>query len=363
MGIHAIPAQTMCSKGTLDPLAGDGQVMRRRQVKKIMKALGERLSVLVALLGAVPALPVLGQPAKFPESGKQLKIIVPFAAGGGVDAAARLLGTQLQKQLGVTVIVDNKAGGSGTIGGKAVQTAPADGYTMLFSAATHVLARQVLSKPPYDPQTDFAPVARVGEAPLLLVLAPAKPQARLADVLATARQEPAKWTVGIPAAGAPSHLATLLMAQQAELKLNFVPYKGTQPALMDVAGGHVDLLLDSMISVLPMAKTGKVKPIAITSAKRSSLAPDIPTFMEAGLPSFAYQSWYGVWVPRDTPAERVTALNAAINAATAEIAKSGAWAGLGIEPVTQSVEEFRRHIAADVAQGTELLRAANFTPE
>jgi tripartite-type tricarboxylate transporter receptor subunit TctC len=332
-------------------------------MKKVMKSLGERLGVLVALLGALPALPVLGQTAKFPEPNKQLKIVVPFAAGGGVDAAARLLGTQLQKQLGVTVVIDNKAGGSGSIGGKTVQTAPPDGYTLLFSAATHVLAQQVLSKPPYDPQTDFAPVARIGEAPLLLVLAPTKPQGKLADVLATARQEPGKWTAGIPAAGAPSHLATLLMAQQGQLKLNFVPYKGTQPALMDVAGGHVDLMLDSMISVLPMAKTGKVKPIAITSAKRSALAPDIPTFKEAGLPNFAYQSWYGVWVPRDTPAERVSALNAAINTATAEIAKSGAWAGLGIEPVTQSADDFRRHIAAEVAQGTELLKAANFRPE
>jgi tripartite-type tricarboxylate transporter receptor subunit TctC len=106
---------------------------------------------------------------------------------------------------------------------------------------------------------------------------------------------------GIPAAGAPSHLATLLWARQAQVKLNYVPYKGTQPALMDVAGGHTDLLLDSMISLLPMVKGGKVRPIAITSAKRSALAPDVPTVAESGLPNFAYASWYGVWAPRDTP--------------------------------------------------------------
>jgi tripartite-type tricarboxylate transporter receptor subunit TctC len=317
------------------------------------------LSILAAL-----ALPALVQAApNFPERDKPMRIVVPFAAGGGVDAAARLLGVQLQKQLGVTVVVDNKPGGSGTIGGKAVQMAPADGHTLLFSAATHVLARQVLAQPPYDPQSDFAPVARTGTAPLLLVAAPSKPQTKLADIVATIRREPDKWMAGIPAAGAPSHLATLLMAKQAQLKLNLVPYKGTQPALMDVAGGHTDLLLDSMISLLPMAKTGKVKPIAITSAKRSSQAPDIPTFKESGLPDFAYESWYGVWVPKDTPADRIAALNAAINAATAELARSGALAGLGIEPVTETAAQFRSYIANEVKEGAELLKYAGFKPE
>ncbi len=321
-----------------------------------------RLIKMLAALALSASLPALAQ-ANFSERDKPLKIIVPFAAGGGVDAAARLLGTQLQKQLGVTVIVENKAGGSGTIGGKAVQTAPADGHTLLFSAATHVLAKQVLSAPPYDPQTDFAPVARTGTAPLMLVAAPSKPQAKLIDVIGAVKQAPDKWTAGIPAAGAPSHLATLLMAQQAQLKLSLVPYKGTQPALMDVAGGHTDLLLDSMISLLQMAKSGKVKPIAITSAKRSSLMPDVPTFKESGLPTFAFESWYGVWAPRDTPADRVAALNAAINTATAELAKSGALTALGIEPVTETAAQFKAYIAAEVKEGAELLNSAGFKPE
>ena len=299
----------------------------------------------------------------YPERDKSLKIVVPFAAGGGVDAAARLLGTQLSKQLGVTVVVENKAGGNGTIGGKAVQTAPADGYTLLFSAATHVLARQVLSAPPYDPQTDFAPVARTGTAPLMLVVAPAKPQTKLAELLGAVKREPDKWTAGIPAAGAPSHLATLLMARQAQIKLSLVPYKGTQPALMDVAGGHTDLLLDSMISLMPMARSSKVRPIAITSAKRSSLMPDVPTFKESGLPSFEFESWYGVWAPRDTPADRIASLNTAINKATAELARSGALTALGIEPVTETAAQFRSYVAAEVKEGTELLKDAGFKPE
>jgi tripartite-type tricarboxylate transporter receptor subunit TctC len=133
---------------------------------------------------------------------------------------------------------------------------------------------------------------------------------------------------------------------------------------MDVAGGHTDLMLDSMISLLPMAKSGKVRPVANTSAKRSSLAPDIPTFKESGLPNFAYESWYGVWAPRDTPPDRIAALNAAINAATAEIARSGAFAALGIEPVAnETPAQFKAYIAAEVKEGAELLKDAGFRPE
>ncbi|HEY2927058.1 MAG TPA: tripartite tricarboxylate transporter substrate binding protein [Albitalea sp.] len=305
--------------------------------------------------------PAWAQTAKFPDH--MIRIVVPFAAGGGVDNAARLLGEQLRKQLGVQVIVDNRAGANGTLGGKNVATSTADGYTLLFSAATHVLAKQVMSNAPYDPQTDFAPVARVGEAPLMLVIAPQLKQNKLSDVLAAARQQPEKWTAAIPAAGAPSHLATLLLAKQGNLKFTFVPYKGTQPALADVGGGHVDLLLDSIISVLPLAISGRVKPIAITSKNRSPLASDVPTVRESGMPDFSYVSWYGVWAPKDTSSDRIAILNTAINTAVSELARSGAWAKLGIEPVTETPEQFKRFIAADVGQGAELLKGAGFKPE
>lgn len=323
-----------------------------------------RLIQLLAACVLATCLPALAQTAgAFPERDRKLLIVVPFAAGGGVDSAARLLGEQLRKQLGMTVIVENKAGASGTIGGKAVQTAAADGYTLLFSAATHVLAKQVLSNPPYDPQADFVPVARTGTAPLMLVVAPGKPQKRLDEILAAARKEPGKWLAGIPAAGAPSHLAVLKLAKQADLKLTIVPYKGTQPALMDVAGGHTDLLLDSMIALQQMARSGKVRAVAVSSAQRSALAPEVPTFREGGQPDFIVESWYGVWAPKGTPPERIAALNAAINAATAELAKSGQLGSLGFEPVIETPAQFRNHIAAEVAEGAELLRAAGFRPE
>jgi tripartite-type tricarboxylate transporter receptor subunit TctC len=306
--------------------------------------------------------PAWAQTAKFPD--RLVRIVVPFAAGGGVDNVARLLANQLHTQLGgVSVIVENRAGANGSLGGKTVQTAPADGYTLLFSAATHVLAKEVMSTPPYDPQTDFVPVARLAEAPLMLVIAPTLEPRKLGEVLAAAKKEPDKWTAASPAAGAPSHLATLLLAKQGNVKFTYVPYKGTQPALVDVGGGHVQLLMDSMISVLPLAKAGRVRPIAITSAKRSPLAPDVPTMQESGLPGFTYGSWYGVWAPKGTPPDRVQLLNEAINAAMTELGKSGALANLGVEPVTQDVEQFRRYVAGFVTQSAELLKSAGFKPE
>jgi len=323
-----------------------------------MKTLGSLAALLLALV-----VPGSAQGAQFPDRDQTLRLVVPFAAGGGVDSAARLLAEQLRKQLGMSVVVDNKAGASGTIGGRFVQAAATDGYTLLFSAATHVLADQVLASAPYDPQADFAAVARVGEAPLMLVVPAKAATPRLSDVLAAARKVDAQFTAAIPAAGAPSHLATLLLAQQAGVRLTYVPYKGTQPALTDVAGGHVNMLLDSMISLLPLAKAGKVRPIAITSMQRSALAPDVPTVHESGIANYAYASWYGVWAPKGTPADRVSALNMAVNQAVAELSKSGAFAKLGIDAVSETPDQFRKFIASDVAQSRELLRSAGFKPE
>jgi tripartite-type tricarboxylate transporter receptor subunit TctC len=311
-------------------------------------------------LSAITLTPALAQ-GKFPDA--PIKLIVPFAPGGGVDSAARLIGRQLQADLGVTVVVENKAGANGTIGGKSVQTAPADGYTLLFSAATHVLAKQVLASPPYDPVSDFTAVARVGEAPLLLVIPAQLPQKSVREVLEAARQNPDKWTAAVPALGAPSHLATLLLAKQGKLNLTMTPYRGTAPALADVAGGHVQILLDSIISLQAMAKGGKVKPIATTSAKRSSVMPDVPTAAESGFPGLVYDSWYGVWAPKGIPEDRVQMLNQAINKAVSTLDKAGAFTALGVEPVTESVDQFRKYITADVTRSAELLKEAGFKPE
>lgn len=292
-----------------------------------------------------------------------IKVIVPFAAGGGVDQAARLVARQLQAQLNVPVVVDNKPGANGSIGGKSVQMAAPDGQTLLFSASTHVLARQVMATPPYDPQADFAYVARVGEAPLMLVISPTLPQNKLGEVMEAARQNPEKWSAGLPALGAASHLATLMFASQGKLKLNTAIYRGTAPALTDVAGGHVQVLVDSIISLQSMAKAGRVKPIVVTSAKRSAVMPQVPTAVESGFPKFVATSWYGLWAPKGTPEDRVELLNRQANEAVRQLAKSGAFEQLGIEPVTESTADFRRYTAHYVTENAELLKESGFKPE
>lgn len=300
--------------------------------------------------------------AKFPEG--QIRLIVPFAPGGGVDSAARVIAKQLGTNLNVPVIVENRAGANGSVGGKIVQTAPADGLTLLFSASTQALIKQVMATPPYDPLTDFAPVARVGDAPLMMVISPNLPQTKLSEVIAAAKQNPDKWTAALPALGAASHLGTLMLVKQAGLNnLATAVYKGTAPALTDVAGGHVQIQIDAIIALQSMAKAGKVKPIMVTSAKRSAVMPQVPTAVESGFPKFVTESWYGIWAPKGTPADRLQFLNKAVNEAVGQIAKAGGFEPLGIEPVIESIEDFRKYSAAYVAENADLLKGAGFKPE
>ncbi len=299
--------------------------------------------------------------SKFPDG--TIKLIVPFAAGGGVDNAARLIAKQMQMNLNVSIVVENKPGASGTIGGKFVQGAQADGQTLLFSASTQALTKLVIANPPYDPLTDFSYVARVGEAPLLMVIAPTLPQSKLKEVMDAAKQNPDKWTAGLPALGAASHLATLMFAKEGNLNLTMTAYKGTAPALTDVAGGHSQILIDSIISLQSMAKAGKVKPIIVTSAKRSSVMPNVPTASESGYPKFVTESWYGIWAPKGTPEDRVQLLNKAANEAVRQLTKSGAFEQLGIEPIVESVDDFKKYTGKYINENAELLKGAGFKPE
>ena len=292
-----------------------------------------------------------------------IKLIVPFAAGGGVDSAARLIAKNIQANLNVTVTVENKPGANGSIGGKFVQTAAADGQTLLFSASTQALTKLVTANPPYDPWTDFSYVARVGEAPLLMVISPGLPQTKLKEVIDATKQNPEKWTAGLPALGAASHLATLMLAKEGNLTLATSVYKGTAPALTDVAGGHAQILIDSIISLQSMAKAGRVKPIVVTSQKRSSVMPGVPTAAESGYPRFVTESWYGIWAPKGTPDDRVQFLNKAVNEAVSQLTKSGAFEQMGIEPVVETTEEFKKYTSKYISENAALLKDAGFKPE
>jgi tripartite-type tricarboxylate transporter receptor subunit TctC len=300
--------------------------------------------------------------ADYPDPSRPIRVIVPFAAGGGVDVLARLYAEALKERHGLTVVVENRGGASGAIGGELVHKAAPDGYTLLFSASTHTTARLVMREVPYDPLTDFVPIARVGEAPMLLIMSKDRAQTSIAEVVAAARQDPGQWIFAASSLGSMGYLATIAFNQNAGLNLTITSYRGTAPALTDVAGGHVQLMIDPLLVLLPQARSGQVKALATTTAKRSALAPEIPTAAESGMNGLEFASWYGFWGPTGLPDEIVSWLNRAINEATVALDKAGRLAKLGQEPVTGTPEDFARYIAEDFKRSEALLKAADFKP-
>lgn len=318
------------------------------------------LAAFAVFAGSSPALSQ-GQEGKFPS--RTIRIVVPFAAGGGVDALARLLAERMHNKMGVSVIVENRAGANGTIGGSYVLQSPPDGYTVLFSSNTHTMSKLVMASAPYDPLADFTPIARIGEAPLLAVIATRLPQKTLAEIAAAAQKDPKRWTAGTPALGSPGHLATLTFNRLTKTNLTIAPYKGTAPALNDVAGGHIEMLIDAMVVLLPMAKSGRVKDIAVTSIKRSAIARDIPTAAESGVPGLNVVAWYGMWGPKGMPADVAAGLNAAAADAVRELDAAGRLAQLGVEPTSGTSAEFAKFQAAEVQRNADLLNSINFKPQ
>jgi tripartite-type tricarboxylate transporter receptor subunit TctC len=298
----------------------------------------------------------------FPNPSRTVRLIVPFAPGGGVDVLGRLYAEKLKERHGLTVVVENRAGANGTIGAASVLQSPADGYTLLISASTHAMARLVMRNVPHDPVADFTPIARVGEAPMILIMCAERPQKNIAEVVADAKARPGSWIFAASSVGSMGFLATLAFNELAGLNLTITTYRGTAPALTDVAGGHVHLMIDPVLALLPLAREGKVKALAITSAHRSKLASDIPTASESGLEGLEFVSWYGVWGPKGLPPGTVWWLNRALNEATVELAKSGRFAELGQEPVSGTPEEFAHYIDNDVTRTIELLKKTNFQP-
>jgi tripartite-type tricarboxylate transporter receptor subunit TctC len=293
----------------------------------------------------------------------QIRMIVPFAAGGGVDAYARLIAQHVKEKNRIDVVVENRAGSNGVVGGLAVSGAEPNGATLLFSASTHVMARQVMKNAPYDPLTAFTPIARVGEAPMLVVMNAKRPQTNITEVIADAKADPSRWNFAVSALGSMGHVTTIAFGHLGGVKFTVVPYRGTAPGLNDVAAGHVQLMIDPVIALLPMASAGTVKPLAITTAKRSQIAPDIPTAAEAGMPGLQFSSWYGVWGPPGMSADLARRFNELFNGAVKDLAASGKLTTLGIEPVVETPEQFARFAEQDVKRNAELLRIANFEPQ
>jgi len=309
---------------------------------------------------ALPA-PATAQTGSYPH--KTIKVVVPFAAGGGIDVMARLYAEKAKDMLGVPVIVENRAGASATIGGLAVHQSPPDGYTLLFVPVTHSMANVVLKSVPYDAVNDFTPVVRVGISPLLVVMSNKMPQKTLAEVAVAARERPADWTIATSGLGSAGHITSIEFRNLTKADMTITPYRGTAPALTDVLGGHVQLLIDSIITLLPPSRDGKVKALAVTSAKRSALAPEVPTAAESGMPSLEFTAWFGFLGPKGMPPDVVAKLNTVFNETGRKLAEENRLTPLGTEPVAETPEDFARFIRTQVARNTALLQSAGFKPE
>jgi tripartite-type tricarboxylate transporter receptor subunit TctC len=322
----------------------------------------DRRHFIASALAAGAGLTGQARAAGYPDKSRTIRLIVPFAAGGGVDVLARLYADAIKRKHGLTIVVENRGGASGTIGGQVVRQAAPDGYTLLFSASTHTTARLVMREVSCHLFVGFPPAPHVCRAPMLLIMAKDRPQKTISEVVAAAKKDPAQWVFAASSLGSMGYLATVAFIQNAGVNLTITSYRGTAPALTDVEGGHVQLMIDPLLVLLPQARAGSVKALATTTAKRSPLAPDIPTAEESGMPNLVYASWYGFWGPKGMPAEVVTWLNGAVNEATDELAKSGRLAKLGQEPVTESPDVFARYIADDFKRSAALLKKAGFKP-
>lgn len=319
-----------------------------------------RTGLLAAItLAAAAWLPAQAQDA-FPN--KPIRLVVPFVPGGVTDSSGRLIADFLGRRLGQQVIVDNKPGASGNIGTSQVVQAAPDGYTLLLAFdGTMVINPHVFAKVPFDTLKDFAPVGKIGNATLILVAHPEVPAKTLQEVIALSKTKPLAY--GTSGIGGTPHIAGEMLAQRTGAKLEHVPYKGGGQAMTDVMGGAIPLVYTAVAGAQGHVKAGKLKAIAVSSAKRSSSLPDVPTMAEAGVPDLVVDSWVGILAPAATPPAVVAKLNAELNAVLNDPVVRERLATLGIEPTPGSPEQFRQAMQRDLAAYGPIVKNAGIKVE
>jgi tripartite-type tricarboxylate transporter receptor subunit TctC len=293
---------------------------------------------------------------------KPVTIIVPWPPGGPSDIAARPMAKALTDEMKQTFIIDNRGGAGGNIGTAMVAKAAPDGYTLLITSSAPIVINPSLYKQmPFDPQKDLAPVTNLLRVPLILAVHPSVPAKNLQELIAYINSQKGKVQYASAGNGTPQHLTGELFKATAKVDMIHVPYKGSAPAITDLIGGHVPIMFDSAIAILPHIKGGKVKAIAITSAKRSSILPDVPTFSEAGMKGFESYAWYGFFAPAKTPKEIITKLNTDALKAMKQPEWQKVLADTGSENVGESPEQFAAFIKAEAAKWAKVVKDSGAT--
>ena len=295
--------------------------------------------------------------------GRPIRFIVPVPAGGGVDILTRAIGQKLSENVGQPVVVENKPGASAVIGTELLAKSPPDGYSIMMAYSAHVINPLMTPNVPYDPIADFSPIVHVGFIPLILVVHPSLPVSSVQELVALAKSKPGQMQFASGGAGAGAHLSGELFKHLAKLDLVHVPYKGNAPALGDVVGGHVPIMFDTITTALPFVKEGKLKALAVTSSKRSALAPELPTMIEAGLPGFEVSAWYCVLAPAKTPQPIVATLNSEINKVLGSADVKERFTKMGVETVGGAPDVLDKFLREETERWNAVVAATGMKAE
>ncbi|SDI39145.1 MULTISPECIES: Bug family tripartite tricarboxylate transporter substrate binding protein [Bradyrhizobium] len=299
--------------------------------------------------------------AAYPE--RLVKIVVPFAPGGGTDVVARTLAQEMSKDLGVSVIIENKPGAGTIIGTQSVAASAPDGYTLLMGTFANAVNPSLQAKLPYDAHGDFAAVALVARSFNLVVVNPASPIKSIADLVAAAKAEPDKLSYGTYGTGTSAHLAGELFKHMAKVNLTTVPYKGAAPAITDLLGGQIQVMFTTVASAASLVESGQLRAIAVTSAERSPAFPQLPTVSEAGVPGYAAEAWYGVYAPAKTPPDIIDRLNKS----AAKAVQSDAFKKLGVNEglvmVAEPPDVLDRYFLREEERWRQVIKDAGIKPE
>ena len=322
-----------------------------------MIQLRRRMAIASAALLALSALPVLAQP--WPS--KPITLIVPFPAGGTTDVLARALADKLSPVLGQTVIVESKPGAGATLGADFVAKAKPDGYTLLVGAVHHTIAASVYKKLPYDFQKDLLPITTIALVPNVLVVNPATPAKNVAELVALLKAKPGAYSYGSNGNGTAQHLIGTQFQIATGTEMAHIPYKGSGPLATDLLGGQIAMSFDTVTPVLQHIKAGKLRPLAVTTAKRSSALPDVPTLEEAGLKGFNIGTWFGVLAPAGTPKELVARLNTEMVKIIRSPEFRKRMEEIGAEPVGNGSDQMAQQIKEETEKFAKLVKDAKVT--
>lgn len=286
---------------------------------------------------------------------KPIRLIVPYPPGGSTDIAARVVGEQISQSLGQRFVVDNRPGAGGNIGMQLAATSDPDGYTVVVGTTAHAINMTLFKDLSYDTVKDFEPIALLTEVPLMLVVNPSVKAQTVAELIALAKQEPGSLDVASSGNGQSTHLAAELFNAMAGVKMTHVPYKGSAPAITDVVAGHVQLMFDTVMSALPHVQAGKLRALAVTSAKRAPVVPDVPTIAEAALPGYEAIAWNGLFAPKGTPRAIIDQLNAETVKAVQSDKVKEQFASMGATARPTTPDEFASYVRNEVTKWAKVV--------